>query len=281
MDLCGAIDLHVHSAPDVVPRALDDFGLAEAAAAAGMRAILLKNHHTLTADRAALVAPRVGIEVFGGLALNRSVGGANPAAVEQAIAFGAREIWLPTVDAARSDTEQEDRHFVGGQHDVPGIALLDEQLEPRPVLRQILEIVRDGDVILGTGHLSPTESVAVLQHAAAMGIRRLLATHPLLRFTRFSIDQLRAATEAGARLELCALATSPKWPGALEPREVARVIAEIGFEHCVLATDGGQAIHPAPPEMLRSFAAALHDEGVPTAALRTMMCDNPAALLGL
>lgn len=281
MLLDGAIDLHVHSGPDVVARSLDDFGLAEAAAAAGMRGLLLKNHHTLTADRAALVASRTSVEVFGGLVLNHSVGGLNPWAVEQAIAFGAKEIWLPTLDAVRPAAVVEDEPFVGGRGGVPGIALLDDRGEPVPALRPILEMVRDAGVILGTGHLSPAESLAVLRHARALGVRRLLVTHPLMRFCRFSSEQMQAAIDEGALLELCALETLPTWPGALSVGEVAAVIERVGHRNCVLATDGGQASHEPAPEMLRSFASALRSEGIPETALHIMMCETPAMLLGL
>ncbi|MGH6629845.1 MAG: DUF6282 family protein, partial [Burkholderiales bacterium] len=51
----GVIDMHVHSHPDVFGRNMDDFDIAHMAKARGMRGILLKNHVTTTADRAAMV----------------------------------------------------------------------------------------------------------------------------------------------------------------------------------------------------------------------------------
>src|SRR5512133_3370346 len=101
IDLTGRIDLHIHSAPDIWPRKMDDLELARAAAGRGMRAILIKSHWTLTADRAYLVEQVVpGIRVFGGLALNDTVGGFNPSAVEAALQMGAAQIWMPTMDSA-------------------------------------------------------------------------------------------------------------------------------------------------------------------------------------
>src|SRR3954453_1404201 len=79
----GVIDMHVHSHPDVFGRNLDDIDVAQLAKSKGMRGILLKNHISETASRAALVMKVVpGIEVFGGIVLNNAVGGINPAAVE-------------------------------------------------------------------------------------------------------------------------------------------------------------------------------------------------------
>src|SRR4030095_1755547 len=79
----GVIDMHVHSHPDVFGRNMDDIDVAQLAKARGMRGIVLKNHVAETASRAALVMKVVpGGEVFGGIVLNKAVGGINPDAVE-------------------------------------------------------------------------------------------------------------------------------------------------------------------------------------------------------
>ena len=79
--LDGVVDLHVHAGPDSRPRSVSDLEAARGAAEAGMRAILLKNHFTMTADRASLAMDQVdGLEIFGGVVLNRAVGGINPEA---------------------------------------------------------------------------------------------------------------------------------------------------------------------------------------------------------
>src|SRR5262245_20721226 len=79
----GVIDMHVHSHPDVFGRNMDDIDVAQLAKSRGMRGILLKNHVAETASRAALVMKVVpGIEVWGGVVLNKAVGGINPDAVE-------------------------------------------------------------------------------------------------------------------------------------------------------------------------------------------------------
>src|SRR5882762_2719977 len=64
----GVIDFHVHSHPDVFGRNMDDIDIAQLARSKGMRGLVLKNHVTTTADRAALVMKVVpGIEVWGGI----------------------------------------------------------------------------------------------------------------------------------------------------------------------------------------------------------------------
>src|SRR6266571_7011559 len=99
----GAIDMHAHAAPDGVPRKMDAVDLARLAKERGMRAIVLKNHYEPTASLAYIVRKDVpGIEVFGGISLDLTVGGVNPAAVEWMTkvrgGYG-RVIWLPTYDS--------------------------------------------------------------------------------------------------------------------------------------------------------------------------------------
>ncbi len=75
--------MHTHTHPDVFGRNIDDVDLARIAKARGMRGVVLKNHISETASRAALAMKEVpGIEVFGGIVLNKAVGGINPDAVE-------------------------------------------------------------------------------------------------------------------------------------------------------------------------------------------------------
>src|SRR5205807_6405926 len=84
--LNGVIDIHVHADPDSVARSIDAFDLARLAKDRGMRALVLKNHYEPTASLAWSVRKFVpGIEVFGGIDLNRSVGGVNPAAIERMV----------------------------------------------------------------------------------------------------------------------------------------------------------------------------------------------------
>src|SRR5712671_6875099 len=101
--LTGAIDMHAHADPDGSARSIDAIDLAKLAKSRGMRAIVLKNHYEPTASVAYLVRKEVpGIEVFGGISLDLTVGGVNPAAVEWMTrvkgGYG-RVIWLPTFDA--------------------------------------------------------------------------------------------------------------------------------------------------------------------------------------
>jgi hypothetical protein len=272
IDLDGLVDLHVHSAPDVRPRYADDLQVAREAAAAGMRAILLKSHHTLTADRAAIAESTVtGLRVFGGLALNGPVGGLNPAAVEVALRLGARCIWMPTLDALNH------RRYRG---EPGGISVLGSGGRIRPVVLEILDLVREHDVVLATGHLSPGESMALVRAARRRRLNRIVVTHPDTAFVAMPVTMQGELASMGAVLERCYVDTTAK-PGAISMGLLAARIREVGFASTILTTDLGQAHNPPPVVGFREFLGRLAGEGIPVPDLRRMAGARPAALMGL
>src|SRR6202167_612286 len=106
----GVIDMHAHSDPDGTPRSIDAIDLARLAKSRGMRAIVLKNHYEPTASLAWIVRKEVpGIEVFGGISLDLTNGGVNPAAVEWMTkvkgGYG-RVVWFPTFDSEHNAAPQ-------------------------------------------------------------------------------------------------------------------------------------------------------------------------------
>jgi len=275
VSLDGVIDLHIHSAPDVPARLMDDLALARQAAAAGMRAILLKSHHMLTADRAIIAQQIVpGIRVYGGLALNRPVGGLNPAAVEVALAMGAREIWMPTLSAAGPNNDQNSP--------VDGIGILLTSGRLVPAVHEILRLIAERDAILGTGHLSVLEIRQLVLAARATGVRRILITHP---------DSYLVAMPVAVQLELrgpdvlferCYLDTLPHPERATLPlATLAGIIREVGVASTVLSTDLGQAKNSAPVDGMCRYIDGLIALGFSQADIDRMARANPASLLGL
>jgi uncharacterized protein DUF6282 len=268
IDLSGFVDLHVHAGPDVRPRLLDDLEVARQAAEAGMAGVLLKSHVTLTADRAAIAQKVVvGIRVVGALALNREVGGLNPAAVEVALKLGAVEVWLPTF-SARGKAAQPG-----------GIAVLDESGALLPVVREILALVRDGGAILGTGHLTLREISLVVREARGMGLRKLLVTHPENeKIVGMPVEMQRDLAEEGAMFERCYVSTLE--PGSRTTvADIAGQIKAVGPRSTVISTDLGQASNPAPVEGLRAYAGSLLAAGLTPDELRLVAAENPARLI--
>src|SRR4051812_50128239 len=81
----GAVDYHVHIAPDFAERRITDVQLARRCLELGLGGFGLKSHYTATHERAAVVREAVpGVAVLGTVVLNRAIGGLNALAVEGA-----------------------------------------------------------------------------------------------------------------------------------------------------------------------------------------------------
>lgn len=284
--LQGAFDLHVHADPSLFPRWGSVLEVAEAAEAASMRGFLLKSHHGSSVEAAVIAArARPDVAIHGGIVLNHGVGGLNPVAVENAIALGARIVWLPTVHARRHGEVygrlgQFDFQSSPSRHAVEGIDVC-EGGTVVPAVCEILEIVRDADVALATGHISAEEIFAIAQFVRTQGWRlRLVANHVGFRIPNLAVDALRALAEQAWYLELCAFTTT-QLGGGRSPGELARFFSELPDARWIVASDGGQADNPPPPELLAGYAQRLHEEGVSREVLERALQNHPAELLGL
>jgi hypothetical protein len=272
MDLAGVVDLHVHSAPDLRPRSIDDLTVARRALAAGLGGVLLKNHFFPTTDRAALLRLAVpDAPVHGGIVLNDSVGGLNVAAVETAARGGARAVWLPTLSA----TSQRLAEGRGA-----GITLLSPDGTPVPGLAAVLAAVAAHDLLLCTGHASAGEVMAIVPAAQAAGVRRILVQHCEHPLVALSHDQQRALAARGAYLER--VYYRPLVDGRYRSNVSVNVAAirAVGVERSVLASDLGQPENPSWPDGLRAYLEAIAAAGFGRAEMDVMCRRNPAALLG-
>ena len=266
-----AVDLHVHSAPDVDVRRFNDIELAQEAARAGMSAILIKSHQNSTVERAWLVSQWIpGIRVFGGIVLNETVGGLNPAAVRLAVKMGAKQVWMPT----RSARNHRRYERLDG-----GISILDEHGHLLPVAEEILQILSGSGCILGSGHLSQEETFALIGRARALGGVRVLVTHPEWAPTFYSVEQQKAvAAHGNVMFQRCFVSTTHLC-GFVPFETIERAIMDTGVENTVLSTDLGQPDTPPPVEGMRLYAERLCGSGFSVDDVRQMMQTNPARLL--
>jgi hypothetical protein len=272
--LGGSADLHLHFGPDAhLARSVDALEAAEQAAAAGMAAIVLKSHDYPTAPLATIVDKAVpGVRVFGGLTLDRQVGGLNPSTVEVSARLGAKIVWLPTLSSANDHAKLG---FPG-----PGISIL-EGSALRPEMHEIFALARSHDLVLASGHVSVVEIDAFLKGAREAGVEKLLITHALetLAGPTLTFDDLHRFIAAGAMIEFSyltcggALATEP-------PEKIAGAIRAVGAEHCVMSTDYGQKKNVPPVEGMRLFIRDMLRCGIEERDVERMVRGNPAALLG-
>ncbi len=284
--LSGSIDMHLHYAPDTIPRKLDAIELAKKAKNAGMKAIVLKSHAFPSAPLAMMVEQVVsGIKVFGGLALNYSVGGINPDAVKTAIAVGAKVIWMPTISARNHlrhmKTTSAATHMekLGGGFG-EGICIVDETGEVIPEVVEIITLVKEADIILATGHLSLGEIKALAIEVKKAGLRKFVVTHPEFDITWISNEEQKALLHYGAYFERCYFPTTRLAQG-LDPSIIARSMKEVGPESTIMSSDLGQVDNPNPLEGFRDFAEKILNCGISEEILHVMIRENPSRLLNM
>jgi len=282
----GAIDFHVHSEPDVFGRSMDDIDVAVLAKRKGMRALVLKNHVTMTADRAVLVMKVVpGIEIFGGVVLNNAVGGINPAAVEWMYRMSGgrgKVVWLPTFDSDMHIKTLVDAKGSGIVVAPNGVVT--------PQLEEVLKIIARENLVLATGHIHAEEVVAVVRRARELGVKNILVTHALTNIPGLNMEQVKQVTQMGAYIEYCYL-QSMAGPDAqhawmkhwskVSLKDLAGVVREIGAKSLVLSTDLGQHANMTHPDGMEDMITGLLKEGVSQADIDLMVKRNPARLLGL
>ena len=267
--LRGSYDLHVHAAPDgSQERRMDALEVARCAYEAEMGGFVLKSHDYNTAPLTyALNQMYPGLNVFGSITLNRSVGGINPDAVQVAADMGAQVVWMPTHSA---DFRQRE---LGGE----GIRLTDDDGTLSKDVHEVLEIIAANDMTLASGHISPAEAIALFTAARTRGVHRMIATHPDGVAT---IEEQRRMIALGAYPEYTFLACMPA-RARLTPQQLAEKIRGLGAGNCIVTTDFGQWQNPPPAEGMRMAIAALLDAGMTSGEVTTLVKRNPSQLLGI
>jgi len=271
----GAIDVHVHSYPDDRPRSIDAIDVAKLAHARKLRAIVLKNHYDSTAGAAFLVRKVVpGIEVFGGIALNLTVGGINPAAVDHMAAVSGgwgRIVWMPTFDAENQvRTAKENRPFVP----------VTQNGELLPAVLEVIAVIARRGLVLATGHSAPQESLRMLREAKRQGVQRMIVTHAMNTPVSMSVTEMQEAASLGAYIEFVGGSLTAADAEARVNR-YAEAIRQIGPEFCILSSDLGQQGNALPPDGFGEFLVSLRRRGFTAQDVDRMAKQNPAHLLGL
>jgi hypothetical protein len=274
-DLDGVIDIHTHSDPDSIPRSIDAIDLAKMAKARGMRGLVLKNHYESTAALAYVVRKEVpGIELFGGIDLNRSVGGINPAAIERMVLMKGgwgKVVWMPTFDNENQvKYSKENRPYVSVSKD--GKLL--------PEVREVIALVAKHRLTLETGHSSPADGLMIVHEAHKQGVQHIVVTQAMAAPVRMSVPQMQEAAADGAYIEFVYSATLGK-SAVVSLDDYGRAIRAVGAKSCILSTDLGQVGNPLHPDGMASFIEAMRVRGFSQADLDLMTKTNPARALGL
>ena len=272
--LQDAFDFHLHASPDPYSeKSADAIEVARQAKELGMKGFVLKSHGFPTAPLALVIKQFIpGIEVVGGLALNRETGGLNPYAVEISAKLGAKILWMPTLSslAARQKKGLQD-----------GIAIMDKDRRIIPEMKEVLSLAGKYDLVVCTGHLVQEEIVALFAEAKRMQIGKFVLTHPLqVAGTAVALKVQKQLAEQGAFMEHCFLATM-KGSRSIEPGKIVEAIRFVGAERCLLSTDFGNVRLPPPWEGMKEMLSTMLRHGLSREELSLMVKDNPSRLLGI
>ncbi len=279
----GAYDLHVHVAPDVPRRRIDDRALARRFRELGLAGFALKSHYTSTAERAQVVsALEPGVEVLGTLTLNRAVGGMNALAVEIAAREGARIVWMPTVDspaetAGRAEPGPGDNlpQWARLQHELRALGLGVEAVQVTDAEGRLLDETRDvlravarHGLILATAHLGRDDTFEVVDGALAEGVEIVVVTHPEFPAQDFSIEDQVALAGRGCLLERCL--TTP-YSGKTTWEHVLDGVHAVGAERTLFSSDLGNPDYPPVEDGLALWADRLLGAGFDDADVRELI----------
>jgi Family of unknown function (DUF6282) len=285
--LAGVIDIHAHIAPETsmqnFKRAFDAIEAAQIAKIYGMRGIVLKEHYTDTGSWAYLVSQMVpGVEIFGGIVLNKAVGGINPTAVEaMALQRGGRGrvVYMPTVDAAVRVPNS------------PTAVAVSRNGQLLPEVLEVLRVVAKYDLGLSTGHVSADEALMVIRAAKQAGVNKIYVQHPNHGGIVMSMAQMKEAVRLGALIEIVLSGEGltgggPKTINAENPvmdygpQKIADIRA-LGPANIVISTDLGQPGRVNYAQAFQTALTVLAKSGFSQAEIDMMTKQNPARFLGL
>lgn len=283
--LKGAYDIHVHALPDVIPRSMDIIQVAKAAIEQKMSGLLFKDHTTSTAGRVYVLNHLLEgtCRFFSSLALNAPVGFVNPTAVESALRSRTDIIYFPTY-GARNHIERwgfgkPPTAFPVSKDEQKGFSLLDDTGKVRYGINAILKLIAEYNAVLGTGHLSPVESLQLIKHAKEAGVQRIVVTHASESVVDMEPDQQKEAAHMGAMIEHCFFAVTDSCPGKIHLEMIRDQIRYVGISSSILSTDFGQAENRPPIEGFLYYLGKMRDLGFSEDELRVMTHNNPKKLM--
>ena len=288
--LKGAIDLHCHSGPSVMPRYFDHYEAMQEASEAGLAALLIKDHYYSATPVTSLLNKHFShlkVTLLSGVPLNNQSGGLNIYAVEHGIALGAKLVWMPTF-ASRNHIahHKADANFSFPQSKKPMLSakpltVLDDAGHLLPEVLPILDMVAEHDVVLSSGHLHITEIWPLFEEAKRRGVKRLLCNHPSYIVDATLADMTRLAA-MGVYVEhsMCMFAENSKFR-FYDPATLKGMIEAAGVDHTILGSDLGQAGNPRLVDGFLSVIEICLDLGYSEEQVRKMVATNAATLVGL
>lgn len=285
--LIGAIDLHCHSGPSVMPRRLNHVEAIREAEAAGMRAILFKDHYYSVSPVAELLKETLPtkVDLLTGVPLNNTVGGLNPYAVEHGFKLNARLVWMPTFSAANHIRHSHRKNYLATKDAMlkpKALTVVNDSGELLDEVKIILDQIAQYDAVLSAGHLHISEIWPLFDEAKARGVKRLLVNHPTFLIDA-SISDITELAKMGAMLEhsSCMWAGVQNKSGKYTADGLNSLIEAGGVDNTIIGSDLGQEGNPTPVEGLKYVIGMVLDLGYSDSDIRKMIGGNAARLMGM
>jgi len=282
----GAIDLHCHSGPSVMARALNHEQALEQAAEAGMRAVLFKDHYYPTGpfvDVLKEAGKATRAEPVGSIVLNNAVGGINPFAVEPALKCGAKVVWMPTVSAANHIREGHRKSLLptkGKMLKQVGLSAVDASGDVLDNVKHVLDIIAEHDAVLSCGHLHISEVWPLFDEAKKRGVTRLLVNHPSYTVGA-TLSDVKELVGMGAWIEHSICMFIPNRMKVYDDAFLKALIEAAGVDRTFFGSDLGQANAPLPVEGFRQIIGLCLSLGYSEDDVRKMVGTNAAQLAGI
>jgi hypothetical protein len=285
--LVGAVDLHCHSGPSVMPRRLDHIDAAEEASEAGMSAILFKDHYYSVTPIVALMKDRfrnLDIELLSGVPLNNTSGGLNPYAVDHGLKLGAKFVWMPTFSAA-NHIRHGHRHTVLPTKmtllEPTALTVVDDRGRLKDEVKPILDQIAEFDAVLSAGHLHISEIWPLFEEAEKRGVRRRIVQHPTFLIGCSTRDIAELAS-SGAFIEhsICQFVEESSFY-KFSSELLQSVIAAATVDQTILGSDLGQSVNPTPVEGFKGVIRLLLSLGYADDEIRKLIGGNAKRLVGL
>lgn len=286
----GTVDLHTHPGPSLHPRKVDHIEVVREADAAGMRAVLIKDHYYPTMPVTRLINDSMGFktQAIGAIVLNNPVGGLNPSAVDYALKQGARVVWMATAHA-RNHMEHEAKEAdfknkfpVNSKKTVAPIpaVLLDDSGQVLDQVKHILDLIAESDAVVSAGHHHISEAFPFYEEARARGVKRLFLNHPTY-VNEGSMEDIRQLVAMGVKMEHSICMFVPSTFHLFDDAHLVDCIRAAGIENTLFGSDLGQKNNPTPVEGFRQIIEVLIRLGHSNDEIRLMTATNAAELVGL
>lgn len=285
--LVGAVDSHCHSGPSVMPRELNHVEAMQEAAAAGLKAMLIKDHYYSATPITALLKQTHGhipIKLLSGVPLNNTTGAFNLFAVDHGIKLGADMVWMPTFASKNHVDNHKGAWDSMGLMPPDPLTPLDAKGKLKDEVKPILDCIAENNVVLSGGHLHISEMFVVFEEALKRGVKKLLVNHPSFLIGATN-DDIRALVGMGAYIEhsLCMFIPSIRKgkPGPFTAEELDVLIKAAGVDRTILASDLGQRGNDRPVVGFRSVIGECIDLGYSDEDIRKMVSGNASELFDL